>query len=67
MWDFYRGVNQGWQVVPSRNSGFVHLVNVVSGMVMQANGNGEWMNVTQAAFTGATNQEFSLVPQSTIP
>ncbi len=67
MWSFYRGVNQGWQFVPSRNSGFVHLVNVVSGMVMQANGNGEWTTVTQAAFTGAQNQEFQLEPLSMVP
>ncbi len=67
MWSFYQGVNQGWQVVPSRNPGFAHLVNTVSGMLLQANGNGEWTGVTQAIYTGATNQEFQIVPLSTLP
>lgn len=67
MWNFYRGVNQGWQVVASRNEGFVHIVNAVFGMVLQANGNGEWTTVTQANFTGAPNQEFRFVPQSMFP
>ncbi|MBM3760317.1 MAG: hypothetical protein FJW36_08730 [Acidobacteria bacterium] len=67
MWSFYRGVNQGWQVIPSRNTGYAHIVNTVSGMVLQANGNAEWTVITQAPFTGAPNQEFIFSAQSMFP
>jgi len=54
-------------VIPSRNAGFSHIVNTVSGMVLQANGNAEWTVMTQAPFTGAPNQEFSLSAQWMFP
>lgn len=60
MWAFYRGVNQGWQILPSTNAGYVYIANAVSGFVLQTTGSNEGAPVVQAPFTGAPNQEFSI-------
>jgi len=60
MWSFYRGVNQGWQILPSRNTGYVHIANTVSGFVLQTTGVGEGRPVIQAPFSGAPEQEFTI-------